>query len=267
MTEPRKLLCILAHPDDETLGLGGLLANSAADGVETYLITATHGERGWHRDPEDNPGFEALARIREKELMAAADILQIKELHFLDYIDGELDQANPPEVIGKLVSHIRAIRPQVVITFAPEGGYGHPDHIAISQFASAALVAAADGDFADSQPPHRVSKFYYRVITEATVDVYRSIFDDVVMHIDGEERRAVTWPEWAVTTSIDASDFAEQVLRAVQCHISQIPMDEGFGERLSGNIEALCASQNFVRVYSFVNGGRAVENDLFAGIT
>lgn len=266
MTEPLRLMCILAHPDDETLGFGGMLAKAADEGVETYLLTATHGERGWHRDPADNPGFETLAQIREKELMAAADALNIKDVHLLDYVDGDLDQADPHEVITRIVAYVRQVRPQVVVTFPPEGGYGHPDHIAISQFASAAMVAAADGNFSDTNPPHRVSKFYYRVITQALADVYLSVFDDVVMKIDGTERRPFIWPDWAVTAHIDGSDYAEEVMQAVKCHATQIPNDEGFVGRLSANIEALCELQSFVRVFSLVNGGREIEDDLFAGI-
>jgi LmbE family N-acetylglucosaminyl deacetylase len=143
MQETLKLLCVFAHPDDESLGPGGLLARYAAEGVETYLISATRGERGWRGDPEAHPGFAAFGKVRENELRAAADILKIHELILLDYIDGDLDQAHPAEVIAQLVSQIRRIRPQVVLTFDPYGVYGHPDHIAISQFTLAAVVAAA----------------------------------------------------------------------------------------------------------------------------
>ena len=75
MTETLKLMCILAHPDDESLGTGGILAKYAAEGVETYLITATRGERGWMGDEKDDPGPEALGQLRTQELQAAARAL------------------------------------------------------------------------------------------------------------------------------------------------------------------------------------------------
>jgi LmbE family N-acetylglucosaminyl deacetylase len=163
MTDQLKLMCVLAHPDDESLGNGGVHAKYAAEGVETYLVTATRGERGWFGDEAEYPGLEALGKIREAELLAAASVLGIHRVEFLDYIDGELDQAHPAEVIAKIVGHLRRIQPQVVITFGPDGGYGHPDHIAICQFATAAIVEAASATslYHRDLAPHCVSKLYY----------------------------------------------------------------------------------------------------------
>src|SRR5437588_3128911 len=110
MANQLKLMCILAHPDDESLGNGGILAKYAAEGVETYLVTATRGERGWFGDERDYPGVEALGKIREAELRAAARVLGIRSVDFLDYIDGDLDQAPPTEVIAKIEGHVRRVR-------------------------------------------------------------------------------------------------------------------------------------------------------------
>src|SRR4051812_25659316 len=155
--ETLKLLCVLAHPDDESLGNGGMLAKYGAEGVETYVLTATRGERGWFGPPEDNPGMTELGQIRESELRAAAAVLGVCEVTLLDYIDGDLDQADPAEAIAQIVAHIRRIRPQVVTTFDPSGAYGHPDHIAICQFTTAATVAAADPTYMPGDhPAHRV---------------------------------------------------------------------------------------------------------------
>src|SRR5262245_48764454 len=126
-----RLMAVLAHPDDESLGFGGTLARYAAEGVETYLVTATRGEHGWFGDPAEYPGPEALGRIREAELQAAANVLKLCEIRFLDYIDGDLDKADPREAVAKIVGHLRRVRPDVVLTFDPNGAYGHPDHIAI----------------------------------------------------------------------------------------------------------------------------------------
>src|SRR5262245_18218640 len=101
MANQLKLMCVLAHPDDESLGMGGTLAKYAAEGIETYLVTATRGERGWFGDEKDNPGLEALGRMREMELLNAAKELGIHEVKILDYIDGDLDQANPADAVAK----------------------------------------------------------------------------------------------------------------------------------------------------------------------
>src|SRR5258708_36167183 len=105
-----KLMCVLAHPDDESLALGGTLAKYAAEGIETYLVVATRGERGWFADWRDYPGETALGNIREREVRAASKALGVTRLDFLDYIDGDVDQANAAEVIAKLVRLIRQVR-------------------------------------------------------------------------------------------------------------------------------------------------------------
>src|SRR5512138_176583 len=106
-----KLLAVFPHPDDETLGMGSTLARYAAEGVGTYLVCATRGERGWYESEGPDPGFEGVARIREAELRGAAENLGLHEVNFLDYIDGDVDQAQPADIIRKLVSHIRRIQP------------------------------------------------------------------------------------------------------------------------------------------------------------
>src|SRR5579864_649682 len=107
MADRLKLMAILAHPDDESLGNGGMLAKYAAEGIKTYLVTATRGERGWFGDERENPGLEVLGKLRENELLDAAEVLDIRYVDFLDYIDGDLDQAEPAEAIGKIVGHLR----------------------------------------------------------------------------------------------------------------------------------------------------------------
>ncbi len=218
MTTTLKLMCVLAHPDDESFGTGGILAKYAAEGVETHLVTATRGERGWMGDEKDDPGLDALGKIRTGELQAAAQVLGLREVNFLDYIDGDLDQADPAQAIGKIVTQLRRVKPQVVVTFDPFGSYGHPDHIAISQFTQAAIVAAADSTYghADGFVPHRVSKLYYMADSEELVSTYLSVFGDISMHIDGVERHAKPWIDWAITTRIDTSRYWQQVMNTSQ---------------------------------------------------
>src|SRR3954462_4926826 len=101
-----RLMCVLAHPDDESLGTGGTLARYAAEGVATYLVTATRGERGRFHDQEW-PGAEIVAKTRESELRAAAAELGIREVRFLDYPDGALESVDAVEAIGRIAGHLR----------------------------------------------------------------------------------------------------------------------------------------------------------------
>jgi LmbE family N-acetylglucosaminyl deacetylase len=263
-----KLMSILAHPDDESMGTGGILAKYAAEGVETYLVTATRGERGWWGDEAEYPGPEAVGDTREQELQAAAHVLNLQEVNVLGYLDKELDQAEPEEVIGKLVTHLRRVRPQVVVSFGPYGYYGHPDHIAISQFTTAALVAAADPSYNGKQadPPHRVDKLYYLAATKQAQEIYEAAFGELDTTVDGQERESTPWPGWAITSRIDTSRCWKIVWQAIACHRSQLPGYQSLLDLPQEYHRKLWGAQTFYRVYSLTNGGRDIETDLFAGL-
>jgi len=273
MPAPR-LMAVLAHPDDESLGIGGTLAKYASEGVEVFLLTATRGDggryRGYRGDDARHPGAEALAVIREGELRAAASVLGIHDVALLDYRDQQLDRADPRRAIGDIAAHLRRVRPDVVVTFAPDGAYGHPDHIAISQFTTAAIVAAADPRFrsgdADGTSPHAVAKLYYIAWPASTWAAYESAMRKLVSIVDGVERQATPWPEWALTTTIDTRRFWPTVWRAVSCHESQMAAYEQLQSVAPEHHEALWGSQSFYRAFSTVNGGRTRETDLFEGL-
>ena len=268
MGESLRLLAVLAHPDDESLGFGGTLARYAAEGVQAHLVTATRGERGRFFAGRPRPPDDEVGRARELELRAAAEILGIGDVELLGYPDSEVDRADPVEASTRIAASLRRLKPQVVITFDPFGAYGHPDHIAISQLTTAATVAAAAPDPAGAgrDPPHAVSKLYYMAWTRPTWEAYQSAFRKLVSRVDGEERQVSPWPDWAVTTRIDTRDHWPTVWRAVRCHRSQLSVYEGL-ERLSPeHHQALWGSQEFYRAYSLVNGGRALETDLFEGL-
>jgi LmbE family N-acetylglucosaminyl deacetylase len=121
----RRLMAVLAHPDDESLGVGGTLAKYASEGVGVFLLTATRGDggryRGHRQDDRRHPGPTALASIRETELRAAASMLGVREVSLLEYHDQHLDRAKPRDAIADIVGHLRRIRPDVVVTFGPDG--------------------------------------------------------------------------------------------------------------------------------------------------
>lgn len=267
MKQAFKLMAVLAHPDDESLGFGGTLAKYAAEGVETHLITATRGERG-RFGPHGERGDPAeVGRVREGELRSAVATLGICELAILGYADGAVDQEDPRSAIHAIAGHIRRVRPHVVITFGPEGAYGHPDHIAISQFTTAAIVCAGDpGYFGDSLPAHRVAKLHYMAWRRDKWDAYQAAFRKLTSMVDGVSRQATPWPDWAVTTVIDTSAYWPVVWSAVCCHQTQISIYGQLAQLAEEQQKALWGSQEFYRAYSAVNGGRKLETDLFEGL-
>ena len=265
MSTSLTLMAVLAHPDDETLGCGGSLARYSDEGVETHVLTATRGQSGRHGEG-GHPGREALGWIRETEEREAAGELGVSDVRFLDYVDGELDRADPGEAVAGIVAHLRRVRPQVVLTFAPDGAYGHPDHIAVSQLTTAAAVRAADPGCEAPGDPHAVAKLYYMAWGATTWDAYQRAFKTLVSRVDGVERRAAPWPEWAITTRVDCRRWWPRVWRAVTCHRTQMLIYGALEELREEDHAALWGRQTFYRAFSTVNGGREVETDLFEGL-
>lgn len=263
-SRPLKLMAVLAHPDDESLGIGGTLAKYASEGIETYLVTATRGERGRFGENGEKPPPEVVGRVREAELREAANVLSVREVSFLDYNDGDLDGANVPEAVTRIADHIRRVKPQVVITFGPEGAYGHPDHIAISQLATAAVVIAASEDGSSQQ--HRVSKLYYIEWSRQKWEAYQTALRDLTSNVDGIKRRSSPWPDWALTTVIDTSQVYATVWKAVSCHKTQMSIYKNLEHLPDEKHKAIWGTQEFYRAFSLVNGGRARESDLFEGL-
>jgi len=268
-----KLMAVLAHPDDESLGFGGTLARYSAEEVETYLVTATRGERGRFFSPDRKAEPAEVGQVREAELRAAAATLGIRKVVILGYPDGAVDQIDSGTAVAAIARHIRRVRPHVVITFGPDGAYGHPDHIAISQFTTSAVVCAADtgydareGSSGDRSSAHRVAKLYNLAWRNAKWEAYQAAFRKLTSMVDGVARQANPWPDWAVTTEVDTSTYWSVVWKAVCCHQTQMSMYERLEQLSEAQQRALWGSQEFYRVHSAVNGGRQVENDLFAGL-
>jgi LmbE family N-acetylglucosaminyl deacetylase len=268
MADALRLLCVVAHPDDEALGFGGILARYGAEGVATFVLTATRGQYGWTGDQRTYPGPRALGMIREGELRKAARVLGVQELAILDYVDGELAAVDPAEAIARVATHICQVRPDVVVTFGPDGATGHPDHIAICQLTTAAIVCAADHEYARQYnvEPYTVSKLYYMAETRARIATYESVFGDVAMTVDSVKRTTPGWPEWAITTRIDTSGYWMLVWEAIACHRSQLPSYEQLADLDDERHRELWGTQQFYRIHSLVNAGRAPEDDLFAGL-
>jgi LmbE family N-acetylglucosaminyl deacetylase len=264
-----RLMCVLAHPDDESLGTGGALAKYASEGVATYLVTATRGERGRFHDGETPPGPEIVGKTREAELLAAANELGLSEVNLLGYPDGAVNTVDVSKAIETIAGHIRRVKPHVVVTFGPDGAYGHPDHIAISQLTAAAIVCAADPAarlWPEMSEPHAVSKLYFIAWSAKKWTAYQAALKKLVFKADGEERQAVPWPEWAITTAIDTSAVWPAVWRAVSCHRTQMSIYGKLADLSEEHQRFLWGTQEFYRVFSTVHVSGARETDLFEGL-
>ncbi|HSM70768.1 MAG TPA: PIG-L family deacetylase [Anaerolineales bacterium] len=171
----KKILVVLAHPDDETFGLGGTLALYSQKGYDVYCICATRGEAGTV-DEEFLEGFNDIAELRTDELMRAAKILGVKDVFFLGYRDSGMPNTEANRhpnalimhsvetVAGKIVKYIRELKPDVVLTFDPIGGYKHPDHIHIQKAATLAFEKADDASFhPEAGSPFKPLALYYQV--------------------------------------------------------------------------------------------------------
>ena len=169
--------------------------------------------------------------------------------------------------LEKIVYHLRRVQPDVVVTFDQNGAYGHPDHIAICQFTTAAVMAAADPAFGGTNgwQPHRVSKLYYMVWNDRKRAAFESGFGELIMHINGEPRGSVTWEDWAITAKVDASKYSDRVWDAITCHRTQLPAYNVLKDLPSETHVEMWGNQMYYRAYSLVNSGPK-EQDLFAGL-
>ncbi|HXD08675.1 MAG TPA: PIG-L family deacetylase [Anaerolineales bacterium] len=171
----KTILAVLAHPDDETFGLGGTLAMYARQGFNVYYVCATRGEVG-SADEEYMKGFKDTAEMRADELKRATDILGLKGVFFLGYRDSGMRgtednrhpdaQVNHPidEVAGRVVKFMRELKPDIVITHDPIGGYKHPDHIHIHKATKLAFEKANDASFhPKAGAPFKPTALYYHV--------------------------------------------------------------------------------------------------------
>lgn len=279
----KTLLAVLAHPDDESFGMGGTLALYARRGVDVYLVCATRGEVG-EMDPKMLDGFHSAAERRESELRCAAQHLGLKDVFFLDYRDsgmpGSPDNRHPNALVAqplevvtdKIVHYIRQLRPQVLITFDPIGGYRHPDHIFIHNATVKAFNEAGNSEYLPGDlPSHRPQKFYYHVIPHFILRIVVAL-----MPLVGKDPRrfgknndidlaSIVQTRFPIHARVNYRDVAKIRDEAAACHASQ-----NGGGLISGPFASLrrmiASYESYMRAYPDPLPGQPVEKDLFAGV-
>ena len=203
------LLVVMAHPDDESMGSGGIILRHTRAGIATHLICATYGEAGWTGKPR-GARREDLAEIRAGELEDAATALGLAGVELWDYPDGGVPQADQQEITQRIWAEISRLRPRAVVGWGPDGGYGHPDHISIGACTDAAVGAMAEGD----RPA-----LYHLAIDQQAADFYQE-----AIRLDGGS------PDSLPLRVQDKVDFVIELepdevmmkLRAIDCHRSQL---------------------------------------------
>jgi len=242
-----RLMCITAHPDDEVGNFGGCLQLYADRRVETCVICLTPGQAATHRGAAKND--LELATLRRREFAAACSILKVTDGVVLEYPDGQLHRLEPYKVASELTLKIREFRPQVLLTFGPEGGVtGHTDHSMASIFATLAFHWAGRNNrypdqFSDRIRPHRVHKLYHATANFALPD-----------------RQPVT-PS-PTTAVIEVGAYLETKLEAFKAHTTQAPLFQMFESRM----RQYGGQERFHLAASMLPAPVQTETDLFEGI-
>ena len=243
-----RLLCVTAHPDDEAGGFGGSLLLARERGIETYIICLTPGQAARNRGTAKND--EELAAARRQEFAAACEHLRATRGDVLDYPDSRLDRQSLYQVVGDLTRRIRQIRPQVVITFGPEGSLtAHPDHSMAGIYATMAFQWAPRSNrfpeqFEDGLKPWRPQKLYYRTADFTLPERQPVALSPVSARIEiGQERM-------------------ERKIEAFKMHRSQSPLFPLF----EGNTRRHGPVERFHLAASVKPQEAKIENDLFAGV-
>jgi LmbE family N-acetylglucosaminyl deacetylase len=277
-TKP-SMMGIWAHPDDEAFSQAGTMARATSSGHPVAIVCATRGEEGEISDPElATP--ENLGVVREQELLRACAAIGVTDVSFLNYRDGHVQEADTEEAIGRIVYHIRRFRPDVVVTFASNGGYGHYDHMAVHRLALAAVTAAADETrypehIRDGLGPQRVRKVYFGAMPRRRMmqmrEAARASGSDFTpggnaATIPIEEMGT---PDDRITTVMVLNDeeFLRK-MRALQAHATQMPKDSPWARATPEQLREFMGRETLELAPAPISDRDypTPENDVFAGL-
>lgn len=284
----RTLLVVYAHPDDESFGNAGTIARYSAAGAAVHYACATRGECGTV-EPALLAGHADIAALRTAELTCAAQALDLAAVHYLGYRDsgmpGTADNAHPAALVqapvaavaARLVALIRTLRPQVVLTHPPYGGYGHPDHIHVQQamraaFTWAGIPARFPDQIAAGLTPWRPRKLYYSTfpigLLRMGLPLLRLLRRDPRRFGQNADVDLVRVAEEAtpVTTVVACGAYLAQKEAAWRCHASQLGGMGGAVRLPTPLRRRLLGTESFTRVVPAWRRKRGHERGLFAGL-
>ena len=250
--ENLKVLAAFAHPDDEGFGPGGTLAMLAAAGSAVTLVCATNGDVGEISDPAlATP--ETLGQVRQQELRDAMAVTGVRDVRFLGYRDSGMEgtddnnnpsslyQASGGEVVGALVEIMREVRPNVVITHDPSGGYGHPDHVTVHHRTTQAFQASGDPAWQSAPPdssaaaarqPWTAGLLYYVCYPRSNFRrMWQQMVDNgITPPFASLEVDKIGSPDAEVTTTVDVSNYVETKIASLACHRTQMDPNGPFAQ-------------------------------------
>ena len=290
LTEPQRLLLVHAHPDDETITTGGTIAHYVRAGADVTVLTCSLGEEGevigeaWADLVVDRA--DQLGGYRILELHRALAALGCNPPRFLGSagrwrdsgMAGTSAARNPRafvnadrgEALGALVKVIRELRPQVVVGYDPEGGYGHPDHQQVHSLVTEAVEVCGTDAHPDAGLPWEVSKFYWTVTGEKQLQSGLAAIDEIPAHwrmpVAGE---LPSVPETMITTSIDIRGVLDAKRDALRAHATQVTVaPSGREYALSNDIaQPILLDEQYVLVRGELGAGETGrETDLFSGV-
>ncbi|HVE47561.1 MAG TPA: mycothiol conjugate amidase Mca [Acidimicrobiales bacterium] len=281
--EQFRLLSVHAHPDDESSKGAGTIARYHAEGARTVLVCCTGGEEGDILNPAmDRPEVrENLHRFRMEELSRAAEVIGYDEVILLGYRDSGMPDsesnkhpdcfanADLDEAVGRLVRHIRAVRPHVLVTYEDEQlGYLHPDHLRVNEISVVAFDRAGDPDaYPELGPPWQPLKMYYTVWSRARMVAMHAKFQELGLGSPFDEK----WFERPsrddrITTRIDITGYADVRRDALLAHATQIDPDSPFWFGLPPEVAREVHPYDEYELARSLVDTELPEEDLFAGV-
>ena len=275
----RTLLALVAHPDDEVM-TGGTLAKYAHEGARVVLVCATRGEVGEISDPS-LATVETLADVRTDEVYRSAAALGINEVRFLGFRDSGMagtppnddpssfNQTSPDEAVGRIVALLREIRPDVVFTHDPTGGYGHPDHLACYHYMTAAVAASGDPDqFSQAGPPWTVQRLYWMVNARSFFLSMREQMAAAGIENDwGElDLDRFGYTDDQITTVIYVGDYLDAKNGAFRQHRTQFGDDNTFNRLPQDFMRDLMSREHFILAHPPPPAGTPPSTDLFESL-
>jgi N-acetyl-1-D-myo-inositol-2-amino-2-deoxy-alpha-D-glucopyranoside deacetylase len=263
------LLLVHAHPDDEAISTGGVMMKARANGHRVVLVTATRGEVGEIHNMDEKATRPHLGEVRTKELEKAARILGVNRSVFLGYRDsgmvGTADNENPKsfhqapldEAAGRLEAILREEKPEVVVTYAEDGTYGHPDHIKAHHVTNAAL------DLLEKES-WRPRKLYYAVIPRSAMKAFMEQMPEEARQ-QGLGMQIPGTPDELITTKVDVSEFVDRKREAFAAHVSQIDPNSWFANMADQDYRLAFGTEHY-QLARGKPGSELPESDLFSGI-
>jgi LmbE family N-acetylglucosaminyl deacetylase len=249
----KSLTAVFAHPDDESVTTGATLARYADEGVRTSVVLATKGEVGEIALP-DLASPHNLGEVREEEARRACEILEVGALHFLGYRDGDVPKADPAEATARILDVFAAERPDVVITFGPEGIGGHPDHITVGE-----LTTEAFHRYRDARPDARL---YYAAIPRELVREGMAAMEAQGVEPFEMDFDSFGTPMAEITSKVDTTGYGARKVEALLAHATQMS-NSPFAKAPREMLEGFFSTEFFVRVWPPLAAGDDLEEGLF----